>query len=58
MKIMFGSKAKQVAEFVLWTIDQNFGGLENILIPGNVGTTPVQNIRGIWNRDKGYFCFL
>jgi len=32
-------------EFVLWTIDNNFGGLENMsLIPGNVGTTPVQNI--------------
>ena len=32
-------------EFVLWTIGQNFGGLENMsLIPGNVGTTPVQNI--------------
>jgi len=32
-------------EFVLWTLRQNFGGLENMsLIPGNVGTTPVQNI--------------
>ncbi|EKT3964802.1 UDP-N-acetylmuramate dehydrogenase [Flavobacterium psychrophilum] len=32
-------------EFVLWTINKNFGGLENMsLIPGNVGTTPVQNI--------------
>ncbi len=32
-------------EFVLWTIDNGFGGLENMsLIPGNVGTTPVQNI--------------
>ena len=32
-------------EFVLWTLSQNFGGLENMsLIPGNVGTTPVQNI--------------
>ena len=32
-------------EFVLWTIGQDFGGLENMsLIPGNVGTTPVQNI--------------
>ena len=32
-------------EFVLWCIDQDFGGLENMsLIPGNVGTTPVQNI--------------
>ncbi len=31
--------------FVLWTLSQNFGGLENMsLIPGNVGTTPVQNI--------------
>ena len=32
-------------EFVLWTIEQNYGGLENLsLIPGNVGTTPIQNI--------------
>lgn len=32
-------------ELVLWTIDQNLGGLENLsLIPGNVGTTPIQNI--------------
>lgn len=32
-------------EFVLWTLEQNFGGLENMsLIPGNVGTTPIQNI--------------
>ncbi len=32
-------------EFVLWCIDRNFGGLENMsLIPGNVGTSPIQNI--------------
>ena len=32
-------------EFVLWCIDQNYGGIENLsLIPGNVGTTPIQNI--------------
>jgi UDP-N-acetylmuramate dehydrogenase len=32
-------------EFVLWCIDQNFGGIENLsLIPGNVGTTVIQNI--------------
>lgn len=32
-------------EFVLWTLDHNFGGLENLsLIPGNVGTSPIQNI--------------
>jgi len=32
-------------EMVLWTIDQNYGGLENLsLIPGNTGTAPIQNI--------------
>src|SRR5690606_16564034 len=32
-------------EFVLYSIGQNYGGLENLsLIPGNVGTTPIQNI--------------
>lgn len=30
---------------VLWTLERNFGGLENLsLIPGNVGTAPIQNI--------------
>jgi len=46
-------------EFVLWTIDQNFGGLENMsLIPGNVGTTPVQNIGayGTEIKDTFYSC--
>lgn len=32
-------------EFVLWSLEQDFGGLENLsLIPGNVGTAPIQNI--------------
>lgn len=32
-------------EFVLWCLDNNFGGIENLsLIPGNVGTAPIQNI--------------
>lgn len=32
-------------QFVLWTLKQDFGGLENLsLIPGNVGTAPIQNI--------------
>ncbi len=32
-------------EFVLWCIAHNYGGIENMsLIPGNVGTSPVQNI--------------
>mgnify|MGYP006154323957 CR=1 FL=1 len=43
-------------EFVLWTIDQNFGGLENMsLIPGNVGTTPVQNIGAYGTEIKDTF---
>ncbi len=32
-------------QFVLWCIENNFGGLENLsLIPGNVGSCPIQNI--------------
>jgi len=32
-------------EFVCWCLENNFGGLENLsLIPGNVGTSPMQNI--------------
>lgn len=43
-------------EFVLWTIVQDFGGLENMsLIPGNVGTTPVQNIGAYGTEIKDTF---
>ncbi|NAS11751.1 UDP-N-acetylmuramate dehydrogenase [Poritiphilus flavus] len=32
-------------EFVLWTLAQDYGGIENLsLIPGNCGTAPIQNI--------------
>ena len=32
-------------EFVLFCIENNYGGVENLsLIPGNVGTSPIQNI--------------
>ena len=32
-------------EFVTWTLDQGYAGLENLaLIPGTVGASPVQNI--------------
>ncbi|MBC7439825.1 MAG: UDP-N-acetylmuramate dehydrogenase [Flavobacterium sp.] len=43
-------------EFVLWTINQNFGGLENMsLIPGNIGTTPIQNIGAYGTEIKDTF---
>jgi UDP-N-acetylmuramate dehydrogenase len=32
-------------EFVLWTLNHGYNGIENLsLIPGNVGTAPMQNI--------------
>ncbi|MDG1040759.1 MAG: UDP-N-acetylmuramate dehydrogenase [Polaribacter sp.] len=32
-------------EFVLWCISEGYGGIENLsLIPGNIGTCPIQNI--------------
>jgi len=46
-------------EFVLYCIEQNYGGLENLsLIPGNVGTTPIQNIGayGIEIKDTFVSC--
>jgi len=43
-------------EFVLFTIGQSFGGLENMsLIPGNVGTTPIQNIGAYGTEIKDTF---
>lgn len=46
-------------EFVLWTLQLDLGGLENLsLIPGNVGTTPVQNIGayGVEIKDRMVSC--
>jgi UDP-N-acetylmuramate dehydrogenase len=43
-------------DFVLFTLDHNFGGLENMsLIPGNVGATPVQNIGAYGTEIKDTF---
>ena len=42
IKVMAGENWHQL---VLWTLEHNYGGLENLsLIPGNVGTSPIQNI--------------
>ncbi|MFH4967830.1 UDP-N-acetylmuramate dehydrogenase [Gaetbulibacter sp. M240] len=46
-------------EFVLWCLNKNYGGLENLsLIPGNVGTAPIQNIGayGVELKDNFISC--
>ncbi|MCZ2083238.1 MAG: UDP-N-acetylmuramate dehydrogenase [Flavobacteriales bacterium] len=43
-------------EFVQFCLDQNYGGLENLsLIPGNVGTSPMQNIGAYGTEIKDMF---
>ena len=43
-------------EFVQFTISKNYGGLENLsLIPGNVGTCPIQNIGAYGTEIKNHF---
>lgn len=43
-------------EFVLFCLNKNYGGLENLsLIPGNVGTSPMQNIGAYGTEIKDLF---
>jgi UDP-N-acetylmuramate dehydrogenase len=46
-------------EFISWCLQNDFGGLENLsLIPGNVGTAPIQNIGayGVELKDSFVSC--
>jgi len=43
--IVNASAGENWHQFVLWALEHDLGGLENLsLIPGNVGTAPIQNI--------------
>jgi UDP-N-acetylmuramate dehydrogenase len=43
-------------EFVVYCLQKNYGGLENLsLIPGNVGTSPMQNIGAYGTEIKDVF---
>ncbi|MBK5192136.1 MAG: UDP-N-acetylmuramate dehydrogenase [Flavobacteriaceae bacterium] len=43
-------------EFVLWTLAHDYGGLENLsLIPGNIGSSPIQNIGAYGVELKDHF---
>jgi len=53
LKVMAGENWH---EFVIYCLKNNFGGVENLsLIPGNVGTSPIQNIGAYGTELKDIF---
>ncbi len=53
IKVMAGENWHQL---VLWSLEQDYGGLENLsLIPGNTGTAPIQNIGAYGTELKDIF---
>ena len=54
--IVKASAGEDWPEFVLWSIDKGLYGLENLSkIPGNVGTSPIQNIGAYGTEIKDTF---
>lgn len=46
-------------DFVLWCIDKNYGGIENMsLIPGSVGAAPMQNIGAYGKETKDILTYV
>jgi len=57
--IVKGNAGENWHEFVVWCLNKNLGGVENMsLIPGNIGTAPIQNIGayGIELKDVFHSC--
>lgn len=57
--LITGKAGENWHQFVEYTLSKNYGGLENLsLIPGNVGTSPVQNIGayGVEIKDVFHSC--